>query len=113
MMHSEDDSATDDRYRKVEERAGVGSAACAGKTYENVRYHIVRFQGMTRAGLPVPGVHRFDGRVEFASPASFDALVGSHLTLYLDDGSVMKLELLDTDGRVVAHGHGPGKCLCC
>jgi hypothetical protein len=33
--------------------------------------------------------------------------------LHLEDGSILNLELLDADGRVVAHGHGPGRCLCC
>ena len=113
MMQSEDDSSLDDRYRRVEERKGVGTVTCAGKTYENVSYGIARFQGMTRAGLPVPGVHRLDGRIEFDAGVSLAALIGSHVSLHLDDGSVMKLELLDSDGRVIAHGHGPGRCLCC
>lgn len=113
MTHTHDNEAADERFRRVEQRAGVGSVACAGATWDNVRYEIVRFQGMTRAGLPVPGVHRLEGTVAFASREAAAALVGRRLTLHLEDGSVMQLELLDGDGRVVAHGHGPGKCLCC
>ena len=107
------DDGDDDRFRKVETRAGVGTASCAGVTYDGVRYEITRFQGMTQSGLPVPGVHRLDGRVEFEAGVSVDALVGARVSLNLQDGSVMQLELLDSDGRVVAHGHGPGRCLCC
>ncbi|MGD8324896.1 MAG: hypothetical protein PVF50_11080 [Gammaproteobacteria bacterium] len=112
-MHTNDQESADDRFRKVEEREGIGTVSCAGVTYENVRYAIVRFQGMTRAGLPVPGVHRFDGRIALENGESIDALVGSQLRLHLKDGSVITLEMLDGEGRVVAHGHGPGKCLCC
>ena len=111
-MHSHD-GTDEDRYKKVETREGVGTVACAGETYANVRYGIARFQGMTRAGLPVPGVHRLDGHLEFENTEALQALVGSEVSLHLDDGSVMKLELLDSEGRVVAHGHGPGRCLCC
>jgi hypothetical protein len=112
-MHDHDQDPADDRFRKVETREGVGTVSCAGVTYRNVRYGIARFQGMTRAGLPVPGVHRLDGRVEFASRDALASMIGSNLSLQLDDGSVMQLELLDDEGRVVAHGHGPGRCLCC
>jgi len=112
-MQSHDEDSAEDRFRKVEQRAGVGTVFCAGVTYENVRYRITRFQGMTRAGLPVPGVHRLDGRLAFAGQVSLEALVGVDLSLHLDDGSIMKLELLDNEGLVVAYGHGPGKCMCC
>jgi hypothetical protein len=111
-MHTYDHD-DDDRYRKVETREGIGTVHCAGQSYANVRYGISRFQGMTRAGLPVPGVHRLEGQLVFESREAMNALVGSDLALHLDDGSVMKLELLDDEGRVVAHGHGPGRCLCC
>lgn len=112
-MHTHDTDAPDDRFKEVETREGIGTVSCAGETYENVRYGITRFQGMTRAGLPVPGVHRLDGRVEFESRESLESLVGSDLSLRLDDGSIMKLELLDAEGRVIAYGHGPGRCMCC
>ena len=110
MHHDHDD---DGRFRKVEERTGIGSLRCSGKTWEGVRYGIARFQGMTPAGLPVPGVHRFDGVVEFADAQARSDLVGRQLTLHLEDGSSVNLELLDADGRVVAQGHGPGRCMCC
>ncbi len=112
-MHTDHGTGGDDRYRKVEERTGTGTMRCSGVTWEHVRYGITRFQGMTRAGLPVPGVHRLDGRIEFADPATREQLVGRQLVLHLEDGSILNLELLDADGRVVAHGHGPGRCLCC
>jgi len=114
-MHTHDHGGNsgESRFRKVEERSGAGTVSCAGVTYENVGYGIARFQGMTRAGLPVPGVHRLEGRVEFADKAAQAALAGKSIVLQLADGSVMNLQLLDADGRVLAHGHGPGQCLCC
>jgi hypothetical protein len=112
-MDTDHDETSEDRYRKVEERIGTGTVRCAGLTYESVRYGISRFQGMTRAGLPVPGVHRLDGRLELDGIESVEQLVGRQLALHLEGGGVLNLELLDTDGRVVAHGHGPGRCMCC
>lgn len=112
-MHTHDSESSEARFRKVEERRGTGSVTCAGATYESVAYSISRFQGMTAAGLPVPGVHRLDGSVEFADRQAQSALVGKQIALSLEDGSVMSLQLLDADGRVLAHGHGPGRCLCC
>ena len=112
-MHTHDSAHADAQYRKVEERHGTGTVTSAGVTYENVAYGISRFQGMTRAGLPVPGVHRLDGRLQFADPRAAAPLAGQHVVLHLEDGSIMNLELLDAEGRVVAHGHGPGRCLCC
>jgi len=97
----------------VEERRGTGSVTCAGVTYDSVAYSISRFQGMTAAGLPVPGVHRLDGCVEFTDRNAQSMLAGRQIALRLEDGSVMSLELLDADGRVLADGHGPGRCLCC
>lgn len=111
--HDHDGESSGPRFRKVEERAGTGSVTCAGVTYPNVDYGISRFQGMTRAGLPVPGVHRLDGRVAFADKQAQALLAGRQIVLRLEDGSVMNLELLDADGRVLAHGHGPGQCRCC
>lgn len=106
-------SGEDDRFKKVETRTGAGTLSCAGVDYLNVRYEIDRFQGMTLAGLPVPGVHRLKGRIELADRAALTAMIGSPVSLSLDDGSTMQLQLLDNEGRVVAHGHGPGRCLCC
>ena len=111
MTHTHDDNG-EDRFRFVEERVGLGSVRSAGVSYEGVKYAVSRFQGMTRAGLPVPGVHRLEGRLEFTDGLP-ETIVGSRLELSLEDGSSMSLELLDADGRVVAHGHGPGRCMCC
>lgn len=112
-IHEHAGESSDARFRKVEERHGTGAVTCAGIRYEGVTYEISRFQGMTRAGLPVPGVHRLDGRIELADVKTRAALAGRSIVLHLEDGSVMNLELLDADGRVLAHGHGPGQCRCC
>jgi hypothetical protein len=69
---------------------------------------------MTAGGLPVPGLHRIEGRLALetlAPPSAFEAQ--SHLALELEDGRRLELVLIDADGRVLAEGHGPGRCGCC
>ena len=105
---------TDDaRYRRVEDKAGTGSVRCHGETYQNVHYEISRYQGMTTAGLPVPGVHRIEGRIHFSADEAQSTLSGSDMVLTLEDGATLNLTLLDSDGRIVAEGHGPSRCNCC
>jgi hypothetical protein len=36
-----------------------------------------------------------------------------HVALELEDGRKLDLTLIDASGRVLAEGHGPGKCGCC
>ena len=102
-----------DRYKLVEEQAGVGRLTHGERDYANVRYRLSKFQGMTRAGLPVPGVHRIDGQLEFAEDTDLSRLVGSSVKLALEDGREMYVVMVDEAGRVLAEGHGPTRCTCC
>jgi hypothetical protein len=102
-----------DRYKLVEEQAGVGRLTHGQTDYANVRYRLSRFQGMTRAGLPVPGVHRIDGQVQFSGDTDYRHLVGSSIKLSLEDGRELHVVMVDDAGHVLAEGHGPSRCTCC
>ena len=98
----------------VEEREGEGRLTVRGEVVGFVGYEINRFQAMTAGGMPVPGLHRIEGRVTVEDlPASLRLEQDMHLALELEDGRRLDLTLLDTSGRVLAEGHGPGKCGCC
>jgi hypothetical protein len=98
----------------VETRDGVGRLTHRGATVGEVPYAFNRYQAMTAGGLPVPGLHRIEGRLALDSlPPDLALEADSHLGLELEDGRRLDLTLLDTDGNVLAEGHGPGKCGCC
>jgi hypothetical protein len=96
----------------VEECAGVGDLSVRDDLIPQVRYQISRYQGFVEhSGMPVPGVHRIEGRVE--STSDLAPLVGERLTLRLEDGRALAITIADANGRVLSEGHGPSRCLCC
>jgi hypothetical protein len=98
----------------IEECAGVGELMSEEESLRQVRYRLSRFQGMREGGdLPIPGLHRIEGTVEFDSPASVDGWIGTPLRLKIEDGRVFGITLMDAAGRILSVGHGPSKCLCC
>jgi hypothetical protein len=98
----------------VEEYAGVGALRWRNGTVGRIPYRIARYQGMATSGLPVPGLHRIEGMVTLDGVAEVAALVGANVTLELEDGRTLALTVADSDGRVLAEGHGPGRgCSCC
>ena len=97
----------------VETYAGVGDLSARGTVRGKVRYDIARYQGMQASGLPVPGVHRIEGRLALDAINDPAALVGEPLMLRLEDGRALGITLADETGRVLAEGHGPSRCLCC
>ena len=85
-----------------------------GAVLRQVRYKISRFQGfLESSGLPIPGLHRIEGSIDFESGKDPDEWIGSALSLKLDDGRVLAISLADRSGRVLNEGHGPSKCQCC
>jgi hypothetical protein len=107
------ETATAPIYKLVEECAGEGEIDCNGRTYPGVAYGISRFQGMSRSGLPVPGLHRFEGSIDVAALPDAERLVDRDLTLRLEDGRTIRITLASADGRVFQVGHGPSRCSCC
>lgn len=99
----------------VEECAGVGDLLRKGEWLHRVRYQISRYQGMLEgSGMPIPGMHRVEGSVDLDGPGAAADLVGSPLTLRLEDGRSVAITLADADGRVIDERHGPGRgCSCC
>ena len=98
----------------VEEYAGVGDLSTQSDVVGQVRYRIARYQGMHDvSGVPIPGVHRIEGSLDSLHSVDFAPLVGKSLILRLEDGRALGITLAADDGRVLAEGHGPMKCLCC
>jgi hypothetical protein len=98
----------------VEERQGEGVLTVRGERVGPVSYAFNRYQAMTSGGLPVPGLHRIEGRLGLAELGASVALKQDmHVALEIEDGRSFQLTLLDDSGRVLAEGHGPGKCGCC
>lgn len=96
----------------VEACEGEGRLTVRGEAVGSVAYAIHRFQAMTPGGLPVPGLHRIEGRLAIEMlemPIELD----TQLSLELEDGRSVVLKLVDESGRVLAEGHGPGQCGCC
>jgi hypothetical protein len=101
-----------DRYKLVEESSGAGTMV-VGESAIPVVYALKRFQGMTLAGLPVPGAHRIDGAIKLETGEVPESLVGRDGSLSLADGRTLRVTLVDNRGRFLAEGHGPSRCLCC
>jgi len=98
----------------VEERQGQGRLTARGENVGAVPYAIRRYQAMTAGGLPVPGLHRIEGRLGLESlPATVGFESDMPLHLELEDGRQIELRLIDLSGEVLAEGHGPGRCACC
>lgn len=98
----------------VEECAGVGALRWPGSRVGDVSYRISRYQGMATSGLPIPGLHRIEGSVALEGVADAAKLVGTNVTLELEDGRTLALTLADEAGHVLAEGHGPRHgCGCC
>lgn len=97
----------------IEECRGVGELRAGARTYTGIEYEIDRYQGMAGSGMPIPGLLRIEGRVDLGRVADGAALVGSSLTLMLEDGRALGVTLADGQGRVLTEGHGPSKCSCC
>jgi hypothetical protein len=103
------------RFALVEECSGSGDLMSRGEVLSRVRYQLDRYQGMLEgSGMPIPGLHRLEGRIEFDEGGRASGLVGESLTLRLEDGRTVGVTLAGDDGRILAEGHGPGRgCSCC
>jgi hypothetical protein len=65
------------------------------------------------SGLPIPGLHRIEGDIQFDRNVDQHNWIGVQLDLKLEDGRMFGITLVDADGRILSEGHGPSKCLCC
>lgn len=98
----------------VEERRGEGRLTVRGESVGTVGYAFNRYQAMTSGGMPVPGLHRIEGRLAVDALGLAEPLDPPlSLSLEIEDGRRLDLTLLDREGRILAEGHGPGRCGCC
>jgi len=98
----------------VEEVSGIGELLLNGAVLRQVRYRVRRFQAVVEgSGLPVPGLHRIEGSIDFDSREDPAEWIGTALGLRLADGRMFAITLADSSGRILNEGHGPAKCLCC
>jgi hypothetical protein len=98
----------------VEEIAGIGELISENTTLREVQYRVSRFQGMMDgSGLPIPGLYRIEGSVNFHFDADPHEWIGTPLKLKLNDGRVLGITIINAAGRILSEGHGPMKCLCC
>jgi hypothetical protein len=98
----------------VEESSGVGELRLDGAVLQRVSYRLSRYQGMMEgSGLPIPGLHRIEGSIEFTVGTDPHEWIALPLSLKLEDGRVLGVTLLNAEGRILSEGHGPTKCLCC
>ena len=102
-------------FKLVEECAGTGQLIDKHAVVREVRYTLSRYQGMLEgSGMPIPGLHRVEGSVDYDGTETPDHLVGSDFTLRLEDGRTLAITLAGRDGRILSVGHGPGRgCSCC
>ena len=98
----------------VEECAGMGDLSSRGEVLRRVHYTIATYQAFSAAnGLPIPGLHRIEGAIDFPPGEDVAGLVGTPLVLRLEDGRALSVTLADACGRVLSEGHGPSRCQCC
>ena len=98
----------------VEESSGIGELFLNGVSLCRAPYSLRRYQGMNdNSGLPIPGLHRIEGSIDFNANAQRHDWIGIPLNLKLEDGRTLGINLVDATGRILNEGHGPSKCLCC
>ena len=98
----------------AEELSGFGELLRDGVALRRVRYEVRRYQGvMEGSGLPIPGLFRTEGAIDFDPIRDSADWIDVPLTLRLEDGRSLGITLVDRDGRVLSQGHGPTKCMCC
>lgn len=103
-------AVSEDALKLVEECAGIGELAIGDRVLTGVRYEVRRFQAFAPSGMPVPGLHRIEGRIGFYDGRP---VAPSDCTLRLEDGRSLRVTIVNADGRVLAEGHGPSRCHCC
>jgi hypothetical protein len=98
----------------VQQCSGIGELVSSGAVLRRVPYRVNRFQGVIEgSGLPIPGLHRVEGSIEFSADTNPDEWIGVALNLKLEDGKVIGITVVDRTGRILSEGHGPSRCLCC
>jgi hypothetical protein len=99
--------------RIEEECAGIGELSRGGDLSHRVRYRFNRSQPTAANGMPIPGLQRVQGHVDFTPHSIPPELIGVRVMLRLDDGRALGVVVTGPDGRIeneVSHHRG---CSCC
>jgi hypothetical protein len=98
----------------VEQCSGTGNLIQNDNVLRQVRYEFSVFQGMVgESGLPIPGQRTLTGCIDFDPTVDSRDLVGTVLTLKLEDGRHLGIKLTGEGGGIEEGRHGHGACLCC
>ena len=98
----------------VEQCSGTGDLMQDKEVVRRVRYEFSVFQGVVGdSGLPIPGQRTLSGSVDFDAGRESRDLIGTVLTLRLEDGRHLGVRLTGEGGRIEEGRHGHGACLCC
>ena len=54
-----------------------------------------------------------EGSLELRPGTDAREWIGVPLGLKLEDGRVLGIALVNSEGRILSEGHGPSKCFCC
>jgi hypothetical protein len=103
-------------FKLVETCTGTGRLVRDGvEVLGPVQYHVERYQGMMNGtGMPVPGLFRLDGALSSSGVSVPQEIVGTRVTLRLEDGRSVPVVIVSPEGTLLAEGHGPGRgCACC
>jgi len=97
----------------VEETSGTGELLLKSLVLRRVRYHIKVFQGMFGNGMPNPIQRTVEGSVDFGGETGAADLVGTNLTLKLEDGRRIGVTIADDAGTIQQRPPCTTGCSCC
>ena len=94
----------------VEESSGEGELLLRSLVLRQVRYQIKVFQGMFGNGMPNPTDRTVEGSID---AAELTDLVGTNLTLKLEDGRTIGVIIADATGAIHQRPACTTGCSCC
>src|SRR2546422_8920232 len=94
----------------VEESSGEGELLLRSLVLRQVRYQIKVFQGMFGNGMPNPTARTVEGSIE---AGGLPDLVGTNLTLKLEDGRTIGVIIADQTGAIHQRPACTTGCSCC
>lgn len=97
----------------VEETSGTGELLLKSLVLRTVRYRIKVFQGLFGNGLPNPAQRTVEGSIDIEGHASTGDLIGTSLTLKLEDGRRIGVTIADDAGTIQQRPACTIGCSCC
>ena len=97
----------------VEETSGTGELLLKSLLLRRVRYQIKVFQGMYANGMPNPMQRTVEGSIEVGTEEGAGDLVGTNLTLRLEDGRRIGVTIADDSGTIHQRPACTTGCSCC